>query len=275
MTRKYPIIKASSMPGTGNEFYSYLLKNVNIPAKMAHEMWYAGVKEQFDQPDLYPLRGALPVGSSLKLINNETGETYIHTFKGNENHVFVKDLAPSARNFLNIPENAREKDKVYNYNFHENYYDLREEIKTSNATITLSLAKAISNFLCIKIGSSYSEENIVEMITTAINDLSSIEMKHIFNSNHNMWAALTYANSGMLPDVEKEFYNQTDVDFIAKDLDTVLPSMLYAVAVLGVDPVVLSQKVSYPVWGINEAAQELQKYMAINQVAEKDLAVNA
>ena len=42
---RYPVEKATSVPGSGNAFYMHLIENISIPAKLTHELWYRGCEE--------------------------------------------------------------------------------------------------------------------------------------------------------------------------------------------------------------------------------------
>ena len=264
---RYPINQASSIPGSGSAVYLHLLNNINLPARLPHELWYNGQAAKLDD-EHDPFKGFPPKGRTLKM---SYGGSVVqdYTFTGEEkNPIFVKDLSPEAMLELGLPKDANPADKVFNPNFCA-YEDLPDNARISNETASMSLAKSISSFLCTKMGITYTEKDIVEMLLVSIDHADSQEMRHILHGNHVSWCAARFIETGVMEeDIKRQFYGQNDIDFYVKDIGTIMPSMLFTLAILGVDPVEMIKKLDYDLWGIDEVAEKLQGYMKKNQKEE-------
>ncbi|MBI5390374.1 hypothetical protein HZB02_02710 [Candidatus Woesearchaeota archaeon] len=278
MIRQYPISKPTSALGTGSLFYQYLLQNLMVPAQSTHQIWYAGEATKISQPDKYAFRGNIPISKRLELLTlsgkplteamGEKGvEGVIYTFTGSEGPTLVSDLTASAKTVLAIPAEAKPRDKVYNPNFRE-YQDLDDLTKLSNELAALSLPKAISSYFGQHGKTNYSEIDVLKFMQVCFTDLSSEQMTHVLNTNHMAWAALAYmrenrelkgATRTIAGDLQTEFYGQNTPDFYSKDLGTILPSMFFALASLGEDPVAYHNRLDIDVWGAKEVAVEMQK----------------
>lgn len=261
---RYPIEKPTSIPGSGSAIYLYLLETIEIPARCPHDIWYAGQKQKLDNPH-DPFKGFFPVGETLKIDYAGAGMND-YTFTGKEkNAVFVRDLSSEAKMTLGIPTDADPKDKVFNPNFVK-YDDLPHGTKVSNEATTMSLAKSLSAFLCNNKGILYTEHDIVDMLTVAIKKIDSFEMMTILHGNHISWCSLAFMRTGkMEEDIKREFYGQNNIDFYVKDIGTIMPSMLYTLAILGVDPIEIIQGYEIDLYGIDTVAEKMRSYMKINQ----------
>ncbi|MCM2325508.1 MAG: hypothetical protein NDI94_03535 [Candidatus Woesearchaeota archaeon] len=264
MTNNYPIKKPSSASATGKQFYEFMINNLKIPASANHSIWYAGAEEQLKDPKTYAFRGDIPVGKTLELIAlGGIPINGMHQFTGDESYVLVSDLAASARTELNISADARDKDKVFNSNF-KPYDDLPNLTKVSNELAALSVPKSISSYMGGTLKKvNYSERDIMEFLTSALDNTSGPEMTHLLHGNHSVWYALAYIreNRNVSGDIAAEFYGQNPVDFYQKDMGTIVPSMFFALANLGVDPVMVYEKMDTVIWGADKVAKEMQKYM--------------
>ena len=106
---------------------------------------------------------------------------------------------------------------------------------------------------------TYSEKDVVNFLVVAIRNANSQEMMYVLHGNHVAWCVARFIESGeMEADVKKRFYSQDDPDFYVKDIGTVMPSMLYALAILGVDPVEITENLTYEIWDIDKVAKEIQ-----------------
>ena len=202
---RYPISRASSVSGSGNAFYFYVLDNVKVPAHLSHELWYNGLKQAMLEKD-YPFRGFFPVGKTLKISYAGSSEKVLYTFTGEEkNPVFVKDLSPEALLELGISSKADPSAKVFNPLFVV-YDKLPEKIKKSNELPTLSLAKSISSYL----GSRdilYTEKDIENMLIVSLKDCNSDPMRYILHENHIAWCSARFMETGIMEeDIKKQFY---------------------------------------------------------------------
>lgn len=261
---RYPIFQSQSIPGSGTGVYLYLLNNYQIPSRLPHEIWYNGQKEKLEDKH-HPFKGFFPVGETFR-ISYGGSEMMNYTFTGNEkNPVFVNQLSKEALLQLGIPGDADPAEKVFNPNF-VSYKDLSENARKSNEATTISLAKSISSYLCKEKSILYSEKDIVEMLSVAIKNANSLEMRHILHGNHIAWCSIRFMETGVMEeDIKKQFYGQNKTDFYIKDIGTIMPSMLYTLAILGIDPIEIIQKLDYDVWDINTIANELQSYMKIGE----------
>ena len=261
---RYPIERATTIPGSGSTVYLYLLENIEIPARCPHDIWYAGEEKKLNDPH-HPFKGFFPVGRTLK-INYADAGVIDYRFTGNEkNAVYVKDLSPEARLELGIPSNADPKAKVFNPNFVK-YDDLPHTTKISNQTTTMSLAKSISAFLCNKESILYTEQDVVDMLIVALKKVNSTEMMTILHGNHVSWCSLAFMRTGtMEADIKREFYGQNDLDFYVKDIGTIMPSILFTMAILGIDPVEVIKDFSVDLYGIDTIAKKMQGYMRKHQ----------
>lgn len=266
MVRNYPVRNVSSAPATGRVFYDFLMRSIRIPAAANHNIWYAGAEAQLDKPDQFAFRGDIPAGKTLELIalaGKPLGGSCGYTFTGEEPYVLVSDLSDNTRSELGIPDNTREKDKVFNSNF-KPYDQLPQLTKVSNELAVLSVPKSISSYLAgVKAKVNYSERDVLNLLTASFDDLSGPEMMHFLHGNHLAWAALAYMREkgNVAGDILAEFHGQNPTDFYTKDLGTVLPAMFFAVANLGKDPLDFHKKLDVEVWGAKEAAQYMQQYM--------------
>jgi len=257
---RYPIESASSVPGSGNSVYLYLLMNINIPSRLPHEIWYSGLAEKLKNPHSI-FKGFFPVGETFE-IQYGGAEMQNYTFTGEEkNPVYVNDLSASAKFKLGIPNDADKREKVFNPNFVP-YEKLPPLAKTSNETVSMSLAKSISSFLCVRKSVLYTEQDVVNMLSAAVKKASSDEMIHILHGNHIAWCTLAFMRTNkMEEDIKKEFYTQNGIDFYTKDIGTIMPSILYTLAILGVDPVASIEDLDYDLYGIENVARKLQTHM--------------
>jgi len=258
---RYPIDKPTTIPGSGSAVYLYLLETVDIPARCPHDIWYAGQKKKLDDPN-DSFKGFPPVGKTYKLDYANSGMK-LYTFTGKEqNAVYVRDLSSEAKLALGIPANANPADKVFNPNF-VTFDDLPHGTKVSNQATTMSLAKSISAFLCNKNSILYTEQDVVDLLTIAIKKVDSVEMMMILHGNHVAWCSLAFMRTGkMEEDIKRQFYGQNNIDFYVKDIGTIMPSILYTVAILGIDPVELLNDFQLDIYGINDVAVRMQQYMA-------------
>jgi hypothetical protein len=263
---RYPIEHPTSIPNSGNALYLYLIENVSVPARMSHTIWYNGC-EKLRQDKENPFQGFFPVGETLKL-SYAGGPMMDHTFTGEEkNPVFVKDLSPEAKLQLGV-SGAKESSKVFNP-FFRPYDELPEKTKKDNELPTLSLAKSICSYLSAN-NLLFTEKDVVDMLRLAIRDANSLAMRTILHGNHVAWCAARFMSTGMVEeDIKKNFYSQNDIEFYIKDIGTVMPGILYTLALLGVDPCEAIQDIDYDLYGIQDAAKELQSYMLANIKAAK------
>jgi hypothetical protein len=263
MIRDYPVSKVSSAPATGRLFYEFLMRNIAIPGAANHNIWYAGENSKLASPNNYSFRGDIPTGKTLELLTL-AGKPVIedpYTFNGMEDYVLVSDLSEKAKKELNIPQNARGKDKVFNANFRP-YDKLPSLTKMSNELAALSVPKSISSYLA-KNKSNYSEKDVLGLLDASFSDLSGPEMMYFLHGNHLAWSALNYmrAKGNVEGDLLAEFHGQNPTDFYTKDLGTVLPAMYFALASLGQDPTHFHKKLDVEVWGAKEAAEYMKQYM--------------
>lgn len=256
---RYPIDKATNIPGSGNAFYLYLMDNVNVPAKMAHTLWYNGMMKLKEDPT-NPFQGFYPVGKTLK-VAYDTNAYENYTFTGEEkNPIFVKDLAPETIKALGISEDANPNTKVFNPYFRP-YEDLPAKKKKDNELPTLSMAKTVGHFLASK-NILFTEKDIVDMLMTAVYHCDSKEMMFLLHGNHVSWCAARFMESGVMEaDIKKQFFGQNEIEFYIKDIGTIMPSILFALAALGVDPVGVIPHIQYDLYGIKETAEDLRKIM--------------
>ena len=264
MMREYPVKMASSTPATGRLFYEFLMKNISVPASANHTMWYANAEAQLKKPDQFAFRRDIPKGKTLELITLAGDHVESpYTFTGEELYVLVSDLSDEARKELIIPKNVRDKDKIFNSNFRP-WEQLPQLTKASNELAALSVPKSVSSYLAgVKGKVNYSERDVLNLLTTSFDDLSSPEMMHLLHGNHLAWAALAYIREkgNVAGDLLAEFHGQNPTDFYAKDLGTVLPAMFFALASLGQDPLDFHKKLDIEVWGAKEIAQYMREYM--------------
>jgi len=259
----YPTKLPSSLPGSGSAFYLHLLRNIAIPSRLPHDLWYKG-QTILKKDRCHPFQGNYPIGETYK-ITYGNAPMKDHKFTGKEkNPVFVRDLHAETKIALGIQKDADPKEKVWNPNYCS-FDELPEKVRISNEIATMSLAKSISSFLGSK-DSLYTEKNIVSMLAIALKDANSQEMRHILHGNHISWCASRYIDTGeMEEDIKREFYGQNSMEFYIRDIGTIMPAILYTFAVLGRDPIEMIGFLDYELWGIDEVAKELQGYMRINQ----------
>lgn len=264
MARNYPVSKSSSAPATGRIFYEFLMRNLKIPAAANHTIWYEGAKTQLNNPDEFAFRGDIPTGTSLELITLEGKPVEsMHTFTGEESFVLVSDLSEKSKQKLGIPKKSRDKDKVYNFNF-KPYEQLPELTKLSNELASLSVPKSISSYLAGVRGKvNYSERDVLDVLTASFDNLSGPEMMHFLHGNNLAWSALSYIREkgNVCGDFMTEFHSQNPSDFYAKDLGTVLPTIFFALAHLGEDPLSFHRKIDVEIYGSEDAATYMRKFM--------------
>jgi len=258
---RYPIERPASLPGSGSAIYLFLLDNIAVPSRLPHELWYASQKIKLEN-EHDPFKGFFPVNETFE-INYANKGMGSHTFTGKEKSaVYVKDCSEETLMKLGI-RNAKPDEKVFNPNFVD-YDDLPEKARISNETATMSLAKSISAFLCGIRDILYTEQDVVDMLTVAIKRCDSNEMRYILHGNHVAWCAARYIETGVMEeDLRKQFYGQTDVDFFMKDIGTIMPGMLYTLALLGTDPTEIIKELDYEIWDIDKVAEELKGYMKV------------
>jgi hypothetical protein len=264
---RYPLVKPEEIPGSGSALYLYLLDNIKVPGALPHKVWYDGLTKILEDPSSTPFRGFFPVGETYKIRYGGHAAFESHLFTGDEkNPVFVKDLHTETKLKLGIPGDASEDEKVWNQHYRP-YKDVSEDTRKLNELPTLSLAKSISSwFLSNKTPRPYyTEVEVSEMLQIACMSPSSDEMMFLLHGNHLAWCTHSFLYHGIQPDVKKEFYATNSPDFYIKDLGTIMPSVLYALTMLGVDPVTIVENLNYDLWGIDEVAKSLQSDLAINQ----------
>ncbi len=267
---RYPTKQACSVPGSGSAIYLHLLDNIAMPSRLPHQLWFESQKQKLeDQHD--PFKGFFPVGETFEL-SYGGGPMESYTFTGKEkNAVLVKDLSDQSLMELGIRD-ANPKEKVFNPNY-VTYDNLPENARISNETATMSLAKSISAFLCNGRDIMYTEQDVVDMLTVAIKKCDSQEMRYILHGNHVAWCAARFIDTGtMEEDIKRQFYGQNDVDFYVKDIGTIMPGMLYTLAILGVDPLEMIKGLDYEIWDIEKVAEELRGKMKIHEKKEENKA---
>lgn len=265
---RYPVLRPSTIPGSGTGVYLYLLENYSVPARLPHEVWYNGQQKKLDDPH-DPFKGYFPVGKTLKLSYGGS-DMRDYTFTGEErNPIFVKDLSEEALMELGIRD-AKPDEKIFNPNFVA-YDELSQTTKASNEATTMSLAKSISSFLCTSKDILYTEKDIVEMLTVAIDHADSQEMRHILHGNHIAWCSIRFMETGIMEEnIKKQFYGQNDIDFYIKDIGTIMPSILYTLAILGVNPIEMIKKLDYDLWDIKNVAARVMKFMKPSREDSKE-----
>ncbi len=264
--RSYPVKSPSSAPATGRILYEYLMRNIKIPAGSNHEIWYSGEKLKLENPQSYAFRGDIPTGKTLELLSlgGRIYDTPInHTFTGEESYVLVSDLTSNSKRELEIPVNARARDKVFNANF-KSHEDLPLMTKMSSELAAMSVPKSISSYLAgVRAKVNYSEVDIFNLLNRSFEDLSSNEMMHFLHGSHLAWASLAYLRDkgNVAGDIMTEFHSQNATDFYTKDLGSILPAMFFALANLGQDPVRFKDKLDIEIYGVEEAANYMRKFM--------------
>lgn len=255
---RYPIIEASSLPGSGSAVYLHLLENIDIPARLTHKLWYDGCTELKDNPE-HPFQGYYPIGETM-MISYGGSPMADHTFSEDDrNPVFVEDLSIDVKKKLRIASSAARDAKVFNP-YYRLYDDLPRNYQKDNELPALSLAKSIASFL--NKDPLFTEINVVDMLISAIMDANSDPMIHILHGNHVAWCASRFLQlDTMDKQVKKNFYSQNDIEFFLKDIGTIMPSMLYVLAILGSSPKKAITHLNYDLWGIKEAAEEIEKHM--------------
>ncbi len=256
---RYPTMSPGTALGSGSAVYLYLMENIAIPSRLPHDLWYASQKKKLeDQHDCF--KGFFPVGETFE-ISYGGSEVKPYTFTGEEkNPVYVKDLSDETVLKLGIGK-AKLNEKVWNPNYVK-YDDLPDNARISNETATMSLAKSISAFLCKQGDIMYTEIDVVNMLRAAIKNCNSEEMRYILHGNHVAWCAARYIETGtMEKDIMRQFYGQNDVDFYVKDIGTIMPGMLYTLAILGSDPIEAIKELTYDIWDIETVAKDLQQHM--------------
>ena len=63
----------------------------------------------------------------------------------------------------------------------------------------------------------------------------------------------------MEDDIKKDFYSQNGIEFFVKDIGTVMPAMLYTLAILGVNPKSMIEHLDYDLYEIDKAAASMEK----------------
>ena len=95
-------------------------------------------------------------------------------------------------------------------------------------------------------------------------------MKHILHGNHVAWCASRFLLFEIMEeDIKKNFYSQNDIEFFIKDIGTIMPSILYVIALLGISPLEMITHLDYDLWGIKDAAQAMEEKMLVKQSVEK------
>lgn len=263
---RYPIEKATSIPNSGNALYFYLIDTISVPARMSHEIWYNGCKKMAES-DEEAFQGFFPVGKTLR-ISYAGAPMEDYTFTGEEkSSVFVKDLSPEAKIYLGISAKTKDSEKVFNPYF-RSYDQLPEKTKKDNELPAMSLAKSICSFLSAD-NILFTEKNVVDMLMVALRDANSNAMRTILHGNHVAWCAARFMSFGIMEeDIKKNFYGQNDINFYVKDIGTIMPPILYTLAILGVDPVIAIQNLDYDLYGIKATAVNLQKFMYYNKTQQ-------
>lgn len=245
---RYPTEKASSLPGGGSAVYLHLMDNIAIPAKLCHELWYNGCKKLKDDPK-HPFQGFFPIGETLT-ISYGGSPMCEHTFSlDDKNPVFARELSSEAKEALGIAVTASGDAKVFNP-YYRLYEDLPRNYQKDNELPSLSLAKSIASYLSPK-NPLFTEEDVMNMLIAAIKSANSDQMIHILHGNHVSWCASRFLQLEVMDDqIKKNFYSQNDIEFFIKDIGTVMPSILYVLALLGFDPVEAIGYLNYDLWGI-------------------------
>lgn len=257
---KYPISnKASTVPSSGMAVHKHLLENIDVVARLPHDLWYNGEKKKIDDPN-NPFMGFFPIGRTLKL-SYAGSPIQNYKFTGKEtNAVLVKDLSPEAMTELGLSENLMVNKltaKVFNPNY-VSFDDLSNAVKQSNKNPTLMLAKSIDSFLTIVHGSTYSEQNVVDFLLAAIINANSQEMLYLLYNNYIAWCVSRFNESGVMEaDVKRRYHSQEDPEFYLKDIGTIMPSILYTLAILGINPVPIIPKLTYDIWDIDNVANAI------------------
>jgi hypothetical protein len=260
---RYPIEKASTIPGSGNALYLHLIENIHIPAKLTHDLWYRGCQKLKDD-SANSFQGFFPVGKTL-ILSYAGGPVQEHTFTGDEkNPVFVRDLPNETKMALGISSKAKDSDKVFNP-FFLSYEELPNETRKDNELPALSLAKSITSYLSSR-DVLFTEKDVAEMLVVAIKNANSDQMRHILHGNHVAWCVARFMKTGVMElDIAKNFYGQNEIEFYIKDIGTIMPAILYTFALLGVNPVLMITELDYDLWGIKDAAEEMKKFMLLEQ----------
>lgn len=255
---RYPIRTASTLPGSGSAIYLHLLENIDIPARLTHKLWYNGCTKLKDNPK-HPFQGYYPIGETMA-ISYGGSPIADHTFSEDDrNPVFVEDLSMDVKNKLGILPTAARDAKVYNP-YYRLYDDLPRNYQKDNELPALSLAKSIASFL--NKDPLFTEVDVVDMLTSAIMDANSDSMIHILHGNHVSWCASRFLQLDTMDNqIKKNFYSQNDLEFFLKDIGTIMPSILYVLALLGSSPKKAITHLSYDLWGINKAAEEMENCM--------------
>jgi hypothetical protein len=259
----YPTRQACSIPGSGSAFYLYLLKNIAVPSRLPHDLWFKGQTKLLEDRE-HPFQGYYPIGKTYKIAYG-TKPMGDYTFTGDEkNAVYVRDLSPEAILQLGIQKDAEPVEKVWNPNY-VTFDNLPEKVRISNETATMSLAKSISSYLGAK-DILYTEKDVITMLVAAIKNASSQEMRTILHGNHVAWCATRYLDTGIMEeDIKREFYGQNNMEFYIRDIGTIMPAILFSFAILGKSPVEMIGFLDYDLWGIEEVAKELENHMKVNQ----------
>lgn len=270
MGKRYPTERPASLPGSGSAIYLFVLNNIAIPSRLPHDLWYASQESKLEN-EHDPFKGFFPVGETLEVDYAGRGmEPY--TFTGKEkNPVFVKNCSEKTLMKLGIRD-AKPEEKVFNPNF-VTYDELPENARISNETVTMSLVKSISAYLCGTKGVLYTEKDVAEMLIVAIKKCDSDEMRYILHGNHVAWCAARFIETGIMEeDIKKQFYAQTDIDFFEKDVGTIMPGMLYTLALLGHDPIEMIKFLDYDIWDIDKVALKLKSFMKVEEDKAKKVA---
>jgi hypothetical protein len=239
--RQYPVSEAATIPCTGQQYFHYLIDRASEIAPLGHTAWYEGEAAKLKQPDVCAFRGDIPRGQSLELIALgktplDGGRPVPYTFTGKEQFVLVSNLSEQSMELLHIPKSAPLSDKVYNSNF-KPFGKLGHFTQASNLAAARSVPMAISHYHNTHGKPKYSERNILHFLETCLDDLSGEEMSFAIYSNHTAWMGLSCARGELAGDAASEFDVQTDPAYFMKDAVTIMPTMLYAMAHLGQDPV--------------------------------------
>ena len=258
---RYPTLKPASLLGSGSAIYLFLLENIKVPSQLPHQLWYASQKAKLDDPH-DPFKGFFPIGKTFE-INYANKGMESHEFTGKEkNAIYVKDCSDKTLMELGIRD-AKPDEKIWNPNF-VTYDELPHNARISNETATMSLAKSISAYLSGKKDILYTELDVIDMLKMSIMDCNSDDMRYILHGNHVAWCATRYLETGIMEeDLKKQFYAQTDIDFFMKDIGTIMPGMLYTLALLGVDPTEIIKEMDYDVYDIDKVAQKVKTFMKV------------
>ncbi len=194
--------------------------------------------------------------------------------------IHVNDIADSTiKTELALPPHIDGKDKVYNPNMVK-YEELPVDTLVSNISAAESVPGAIDFYFTFikppKNSVFYTEKDVTKYLDTCIDNMSSPEIALGMFLNHWQWRSAEwkrkYNNKSdtdpnpedtRLPgDLARRFWGSNSTDFYKKDYETLIPTVLYSMALLGKDPVSCLPKLARAkFWDIDKTAHAMRKYM--------------